>query len=52
MYRCIGFILSLYSQVLSPPDWAHGRLDELKSFLEDRVRDGSFKPLFKEGLDV
>ena len=38
-------------QVPAMPNWhAHGKLEELRVFLNARVADGSFHPVMQEGL--
>ena len=46
---CTGVIIFLV-QVPSPPEWAHGCLEDLKVFLQERIAEGSYKPMFHEGL--
>ena len=40
----------LVSQAPPQPDWTSGRLDELREFLQARVRDGDYKPVTRQGL--
>ena len=47
---CVSFLDTSCAQVPSPPEWEHGNLGELTSFLRERVADGSFVPLLEEGL--
>ena len=35
----------------APFRWRHGGMAQIKSFLKDRVADGTYVPLLKDGLD-